>query len=89
MTSVLVIDIGNTSISAGLYRGGRIVRSCRLAQKDSTPAGRAALLKKLLRWRSASGTVIASVVPRVNEEWAGAAFAAGGGPRRRLRRGYR
>lgn len=80
MKTVLVIDIGNTSISAGLYRGGTVVRSVRLEQKDSTPARRSALLTKLLAGKAADGTVIASVVPRVNEEWARSATEAKGGP---------
>lgn len=77
--SVLVIDIGNTSVSAGIYRADRILRSGRLEQRDSTPAARLALLRRLVGSRGAAGTVLASVVPRVDADWEHAAAEAGGG----------
>lgn len=79
MPNVLVIDIGNTSVSAGLYRSGKVSRVSRLEQKDSTPAHRTALLRKILHGTKANGTVIASVVPKTNLDWAVAVSEANGG----------
>lgn len=77
--TVLVIDIGNTSTSAGLYRGGRIVRVGRLEQRSSSEARRLALLRDLTARQAIAAAVIASVVPRVDEAWADAARKAGAG----------
>ncbi len=77
--SVLVIDIGNTSVTAGIYRGGRVSRVARLEQKDSSPARRVGLLRQILRGSKVVSTVIASVVPKKNFDWTKAVALAGGG----------
>jgi len=67
--TVLVVDIGNTSTSAGLYRGGRVSRVHRLATSKSTPAEVSRLVKRILGNRMVEGVCIASVAPRVNAAW--------------------
>src|SRR5262249_15854403 len=69
MKSVLVIDIGNTSISAGVYRGGKISRVTRLEEKENSSESRNKLVRNLLRGKIHDAAVIASVVPRTNEAW--------------------
>ena len=74
---VLVVDVGNTSVSAGLYRAGKVSRVRRLEQKDGTPARRLALIRDIVGRSGAAAAVIASVVPRVNSAWAAAIELAG------------
>lgn len=74
---VLVIDVGNTSVSAGLYRSGRVSRVRRLehrAGRDTSPAD---LLREVVAGRRIAAAVIASVVPRVDATWERAARRAG------------
>ena len=66
---VLVVDIGNTSTSAGLYRGGRVSRVHRLETARSTPGEVARLVKRIVGGRKVDGACIASVAPRVNGAW--------------------
>lgn len=67
--SILVIDIGNTSTSVGLYRKNRVTRVHRLDTHCATRTQirrlvRAVSGKSLLR-----GAMIASVVPKINRAW--------------------
>lgn len=66
---VLVIDIGNTSTSFGLYAKGRVTRVGRIDTAKST----AGALRRTLAGYRAERAVIASVVPKVNKVWASAA----------------
>jgi len=77
---ILAIDIGNTTTSFGLFRGGR------LAQRFDIPtalAGRGGALKRRLRARLAGKRVeqalICSVVPKMTPAVAGALRALGVG----------
>ena len=63
---VLVIDIGNTSTSYGLYSKGRVSRVGRIDTARSAEAA----LKRILAGYRAERAVIASVVPKVNKVWA-------------------
>jgi type III pantothenate kinase len=59
MNSCLVVDVGNTSTSLGVYRNGRV----RNVQR--TPSGEPSLNLRAVPERA----VIASVKPRVNARW--------------------
>jgi type III pantothenate kinase len=76
---ILVIDIGNTSVSVGLLAGQRVLKTARLEQKDSTTRSIVLLLKRLLvDNQQIAGAAIASVVPRVNGVWAKAVESVAG-----------
>ncbi len=69
--AALVIDVGNTSTSAGLYLNGRILRSDRL---DTLVRERVAIGRKLAQVAGShaiDGVVLSSVVPAVNSLWTG------------------
>ncbi|MBI3323363.1 MAG: type III pantothenate kinase [Candidatus Omnitrophica bacterium] len=67
---LLAIDVGNTSISVGAFRGKRLVSRGRIPTRGPRPEGRyAAALRALLRGLRAApaqvdGAIISSVVPR-------------------------
>jgi len=69
---LLVVDIGNTSITFGCYQGRRLVGHFRLATRNATAGTlRRALVGRKTRRRGQKtdlieGTCISSVVPRVN-----------------------
>lgn len=75
--SALVIDVGNTSVSAGLFRAGRVSRVRRLEQRDDSSVRRLAMLRSVVGNKKIAAAVIASVVPRANDAWAGAAKKIG------------
>lgn len=74
---VLVIDVGNTSVSAGLYRSGRVARVRRLEHRAGRDRSPADLLREVVAGRRIAAAVIASVVPRVDATWERAARRAG------------
>jgi type III pantothenate kinase len=66
--SVLVIDIGNTRVKAGVFsRGG--VRQVRATDKASRASVKSFLTKVVGR-RKITGAILASVVPKANRQWA-------------------
>lgn len=65
MDAVLVIDIGNTSTSWGLYARGRITRIARL---DTVRCTKTAIQRALASYRFSSA-VLASVVPAAVRVW--------------------
>ncbi|MBN1269665.1 MAG: type III pantothenate kinase [Kiritimatiellae bacterium] len=66
---VIVVDIGNTSTSIGIYAAGRVGARDRL---DTARASRAAVERKVRRCaagRAVTGAMIASVVPAATSKW--------------------
>ncbi len=62
MGSVLVVDIGNTNLTFGLFRGERVARRSRLA---TAPLPSVAMLRAALKpYAHAESVVFASVVPK-------------------------
>ena len=70
---ILVIDIGNTSTSAGWYRGGRVTGVARLDTAKGHAASVLRLLRRVAAGRPVRGCCIASVVPRATPAWRRAA----------------
>lgn len=67
---VLVVDIGNTSTSLGLYRRGRISRGTRQDTRRAHARGVEKKIRLCCGERHISGAVLASVVPQVTGVWA-------------------
>ncbi len=65
MEPVIVIDIGNTSTSAGLFRNGRVGRVQRLETSRTTVPS----VQKLLSAYRAPRAVVASVAPQIEPAW--------------------
>lgn len=65
MNSILAVDMGNTSISFGLFRGKRIVKRMDIPSGQSAVSLRKALRKACGRFKTARGVVVCSVVPRI------------------------
>lgn len=66
---LLVIDIGNTSITFGLFKGRRLVRHWRLATKDANFESLSHILKRGMKDEgrgTIGGVCSSSVVPRLN-----------------------
>ena len=76
MQTILAIDIGNTSITLGLYRNGKVSRVQRVLAQRSLRK----LIQTYLGTRKVSGVCISSVVPTVNAAWEKAAIAVVQGP---------
>ncbi|HOW98895.1 MAG TPA: type III pantothenate kinase [Kiritimatiellia bacterium] len=72
-TAILVIDIGNTSTTLGVYRGGRVIRMDRVPTADRAAAGLERRLKRLAGSRAPEGVGVASVVPAAVGAWRKAA----------------
>lgn len=67
--SILVIDIGNTSVTAGLYRADRVTRVERLPTAEATRRTIQALARRIAGKHSLNGAMVASVVPKVDRLW--------------------
>lgn len=66
---IVVIDVGNTSTSVGLYVHGRIVRKSSRPTMRTTAVSAEATIRVALGRASPGGAVLGSVVPRVNAAW--------------------
>lgn len=71
--STLVIDIGNTSTSAGCYRDGVIFEPARCPSRFGADREVDALLAN----RAVDQVVVASVVPEINDRWRASILGAG------------
>ncbi|HMP76031.1 MAG TPA: type III pantothenate kinase [Kiritimatiellia bacterium] len=78
--NILVVDIGNTSTSAGLYANGAVRRVKRLETRRSSAPRILALVREIAGTRTLDGAMIASVVPGVNRPWAAALRGVVRGP---------
>ena len=68
--AILVVDVGNTSTSAGLALGRRVLRTGRTPTHGSAVDARARrLLRRLARGQAVMGAVLCSVVPAANAAW--------------------
>jgi type III pantothenate kinase len=80
--TVLAIDIGNTSTTLGLCRGGAVTRVHRLERSNQTARSIRAVITATLGTRTVTAAALASVVPDVNEAWISACTAVTGIPAR-------
>ncbi len=67
--SVLVIDIGNTSASVGLFRNGRVSSISRIEKIDQDKITVQAVIRTVITGKKIHGAAIASVVPGLNKLW--------------------
>ena len=67
--AILVVDVGNTSTSLGLYRAGRVVRQTRVATALTAPATLRAAVRKLGARIAWAGAMVATVVPARGPLW--------------------
>ena len=66
---LLVLDIGNTSVTAGLYHNGRVTHVHRVAEtRDRNLAANDKLVQLKKRYEFAD-CIVCSVVPRLNARW--------------------
>ena len=79
---VIVVDLGNTSITLGLARAGRISRISRLPTRTACRANVTAALTRLTRNRLIAGAMLCSVVPQCNRLWLRELQAVSGRPPR-------
>ena len=77
----IVVDIGNTRASVGLLRGGRVIRTVQVLKAVADPAVIDRRIRSLIAGTPIDGSVLCSVVPRLNRLWTGClARAAGAKP---------
>ena len=62
---ILAIDIGNTSVHFGIFRGVKLVKEWRVATARISEYQN--IRKRITRYQNIRKTVVASVVPRVNK----------------------
>lgn len=67
--TVLVIDVGNTSTSLGLYRAGKVLRSARVGTRVRDVGRLSAAVRRLAKRKALAAAVLSSVVPAVNPLW--------------------
>jgi type III pantothenate kinase len=78
--TAIVVDVGNTSTSVGLWAGGRIVRTGRRDTAGATVSSLRAFLARWLAGRPVAGAALASVVPAATAAWRAALTRAAGSP---------
>src|SRR5204863_3584577 len=70
MSNLLVVDLGNTNLVLGVYRGDELVNSWRLATARERTSDEYGILAKQLVAESAppalDGAIVSSVVPPLN-----------------------
>jgi type III pantothenate kinase len=69
MSNILVIDIGNTSTSVGLYRSGRVQRVRRMDSHGVTRMAALTLGREVVDGIPLHGAMVASVVPSATGRW--------------------
>jgi type III pantothenate kinase len=67
--SILVVDVGNSSTSLGLYRRGRVRRQVRFDTRLTHPAQIQRMVRRLGASTVWSGAMIATVVPTLGPLW--------------------
>jgi len=67
--NILVVDIGNSSTSLGLYADDRVIKSIALATEGMTQSEREAQIKKLIGRSCPLGVCACSVVPNLKASW--------------------
>ena len=66
---LLVLDIGNTSVTAGLYRNGQVTHVHRVAETRDRNLAANDRLRELSNRFELTDCIICSVVPRLNTRW--------------------
>ena len=69
MSSVLLIDIGNTSTSIAVARGKEIGRVMTTKGADTVSLPLRAKIAEMIKGKKVTGAAISSVVPSVNRSW--------------------
>jgi len=90
---IIVVDIGNTSVTAGFFKGNRLARAARIETQRLADQSAAMAFFRQFRSLGPSASVLASVVPSVNASCAAALReTTGSSPlvvSHRLRTGFR
>lgn len=68
-SNLLLIDIGNTSVTMGVSNGNRIVRRGSILTRNTYRANVANAIEGLVKGLDFSGAVLSSVVPSKNPVW--------------------
>ena len=68
-TSILVVDVGNTSTSMGIYRNGQVRKITRIEECSLSRVKITHLSKQLLKDEAVIAGVICSVVPKQDAKW--------------------
>src|SRR5262249_9866635 len=77
MSLLLALDVGNTQITIGAFRGKRLIHTWRLPTHPiPTPVALGRRLTRLLRGRPVAGVIMASVVPQMDRPLARACASA-------------
>lgn len=71
ISSVILIDIGNTSTQIAFERGGRFIFAGRIASQKQTAGIVRHFLRFYAKHRNFSGAILCSVVPELNPIWMG------------------
>lgn len=82
--AILVVDVGNTSTSLGLYREGRVVRQTRLETARSNATTIPAAVRRLGTRQHWAGAMVATVVPKCGPVWKRALASLVQGPVQQL-----
>lgn len=77
-SSVILVDMGNTSVSFALARSGRLSRRSRLATRGLCRGPVSDALARLVHGQKISGAILCSVVPAMNSLWLRALSAVAG-----------
>ena len=72
---LLVLDIGNTSVTAGLYHNGRVTHVHRVAETRNRDLAASDRLLQLKNQYEFTDCIMCSVVPRLNARWSKAVRA--------------
>ena len=67
--SILVVDVGNTSVCLGIERGRRILKVSRLQANPCTARVVRDTIKDIVRGRDIEGAALSSVVPGLTDVW--------------------
>ena len=70
MSSIAVVDIGNTSVTVGVARAGRVIHVARLPGKLMAASSIRSVIRAAVGLRGADGSCLCSVVPRATRVWA-------------------
>lgn len=73
--SILVVDIGNTSTSLGIFRNDRVTNVGRIDKKEQDETSIRSAMRKTSDGLAITGVCIASVVPAQNRMWQDASLS--------------
>ncbi|MBN2302449.1 MAG: type III pantothenate kinase [Lentisphaerae bacterium] len=67
--TVFIVDVGNTSTTVALGRAGRIINIHRMPTVETSAKSVRSLVKYVLGSHRATGSIVSSVVPKVDKTW--------------------